>query len=307
MKRSLTLLCVVACFAVGSCGGDAPVAPVPKYAEVESLARERKWGEVVDRLEAMRAAGDHDSGTLRRLAEAYTAKGEPAKAITRLREALTANPDDEQLYVILAQHYLRLEETKQARELLETAHARGMTKSADLELAYGNCLGYLDDLDGAAAAFDRAKALGADDASVQYNHAVLLMGKKRYQEARKILEGLLEKNVPNLASVQRELARVLLRMSVEEPGAVNHALDLCVAAREKLPNDWRVYEIMGDAWLALGDFDASIQAYTEALRLGRNPASVEDRYREAVKQQRAAAKAKAAAATPPADAKPGPK
>lgn len=290
MKRSLTLLCFVACLAFAGCNGDESATPAPvanKFAEVEALARERKWGDVVERLEHMRAAGDRESGTMRRLAEAYVLKGEPAKAIVRLREAISANPDDEKLYTMLAQHYLRLEESKQARELLETALARGLNKTPDFELAYGSCLGFMDDLEGAAAAFDRAKAKGADAPTVEYNHAVLLMGKKRYQEARAIFEALLEKD-PASATVQRELARALLIMSVEEPAAVNRALDLCIAAREKLPNDWRVYETIGDAWLALGDFDASIQAYTEALRLGRNPLSVEDRYREAKKQQKAA-------------------
>ncbi|MFN0243838.1 MAG: tetratricopeptide repeat protein [Planctomycetota bacterium] len=290
MKRSLTLLSFVACLAFAGCSGDESATPVPranKFAEVEALARERKWGDIVDRLEQLRAAGDLESGTMRRLAEAYVLKGEPAKAIARLREAIAANPDDEKLYTMLAQHYLRLEESKQARELLETALARGLNESPDFELAYGSCLGFMDDLDGAAAAFDRAKAKGADSAAVEYNHAVLLMGKKRYQEARNIFEALLEKD-PTSAKVQRELARALLVMSVEEPAAVNRALDLCIAAREKLPDDWRVYETIGDAWLALGDFDASIQAYTEALRLGRNPLSVEDRYREAKKQQKAA-------------------
>lgn len=298
MKRSLTLLSFVACLAFASCSGDESATPAPranKFAEVEALARERKWGDIVDRLEQLRAAGDLEPGTMRRLAEAYVLKGEPAKAIARLREAIAANPDDEKLYTMLAQHYLRIEESKQARELLETALARGLNKSPDFELAYGSCLGFMDDLDGAAAAFDRAKAKGADSAAVEYNHAVLLMGKKRYQEARNMFEALLEKD-PTSAKVQRELARALLVMSVEEPAAVNRALDLCIAAREKLPDDWRVYETIGDAWLALGDFDASIQAYTEALRLGRNPLSVEDRYREAKKQQKAA---QAKAGVPP--------
>jgi tetratricopeptide (TPR) repeat protein len=67
-----------------------------------------------------------------------------------------------------------------------------------------------------------------------------------------------------------------------------------------LRDDWYLYEVMGDAWMLVGDFDAALESYTEALRLGRNPKSVEDRYRVAKQQQMARAKEQQEQEAPPA-------
>ena len=70
----------------------------------------------------------------------------------------------------------------------------------------------------------------------------------------------------------------------------------------ELKDDWRTAEAMGDGWLLAGDLDAALAAYTDALRFGQNPPSVEARYRVAkqaqIDAQKKAGKSPASAARP---------
>lgn len=271
-------------------------APATSFAEIDALTKQRQWPEVVQRLEDMRAERGADPQVLLRLANAYNAKDQPEKAVARLREGLDAHPDAGTLYVALAQVYIRLAQHPAAREVLEKARAHGVG-DRQISLALGTCLGQTGDFEGASREFERALAAGEDENVVRFNQAVLMTQKKDHEKARELLEGILAKD-PTYAPAKRELARTLILMHPGDRAEVEKALGLCWDAKEQLRDDWYLYEVMGDAWMLVGDFDAALESYTEALRLGKNPKSVEDRYRVAKEQQMARNKAKKDASSP---------
>jgi tetratricopeptide (TPR) repeat protein len=108
---------------------------------------------------------------------------------------------------------------------------------------------------------------------------------KKHAQAIAALEEVVRAS-PDWPAGRRELGRAILDSLPQDKAEVNRALDLLIGVQPQLVDDWRLQESIGDAWLLLGDFDAAVLAYTEALRLGQNPKSVEDRYRVAVTKQR---------------------
>lgn len=289
MRLNASILSAILFFATACNHADTPDA-ASVFTEIDALTKKRDWPEVVARLEDMRTERGADPQVLLRLANAYNAKEQPEKAIARLREGLDAHPDATALYVPLAQLYIRLSQHASARQVLEQGRANGVGDK-QLSTALGTCLGQLGDLEGAAREFDRALAAGDDERVVRFNQAVLLTQKKDNKGAAALLEGILAKD-PAYAPAKRELARNLILLAPTDRPTVDRALGLCWDAKEALRDDWYLYEVMGDAWMLVGDFDAALESYTEALRLGRNPKSVEDRYRVAKQQQMARAKEK---------------
>jgi tetratricopeptide (TPR) repeat protein len=269
------------------------------FAEIDALIKQRAWPEVVERLEGLRAERAADPQVLLRLATAYSAKDQPAKAIACLREGIDAHPEAGTLYVPLAQLYIRLAQHSSARQVLESARAHGVG-DRQISTALGTCLGQMGDFDAAEREFERALAAGDDERVVHFNQAILLTQKKDHERAIVLLEGILQKD-PAYGPAKRELARNLILLHPADRAVVDRALGLCWDAKEQLRDDWYLYEVMGDAWMLVGDFDAALESYTEALRLGRSPKSVEDRYRLA-KQQQIDRKKKEALATEPTGA-----
>ena len=170
----------------------------------------------------------------------------------------------------------------------------------------GACLGKAGDAEGARAEFERAQAAGADEKVVQMNLGLVYVQQGENAKALTAFEALSAK-FPDMAGPKREIARLWLQKATTDArdsgkldsAFVNRAMDLLWTVKDELKNDWRMFEAMGDGWLLLGEFDASIDAYTNALKLGQNPKSVEDRYRVAKQQQAEALKAAADKAEAP--------
>jgi tetratricopeptide (TPR) repeat protein len=153
----------------------------------------------------------------------------------------------------------------------------------------GSVLGRMGELDAARAEFERAGKAGVEEKLVIYNQALLLTQQDQTLKARTMFAGLVEK-YPTWAPAKRELALADLALEKVkgesfDRAVVDRALDTLMSVKDALPNDWRLYEGIGDAWLLKGDYDASVFAYTEALRYGKNPKSVESRYVVAKKKQ----------------------
>lgn len=278
--RLIHLLPALALLALAACNRAEP----PRWAEVEALVKRKDYAAAYAALEAMRVPDRPDAELILRLAEVRRLQGESVKAILILREAVAADPEAKQLVVPLASLYLEVGEIQPARETLEAARARGVS-SPEFALLLGQTYGRLDELDLALREFDVALELGAKKYVVLYNKALVLGQQKKHAEAIRALEEVVEAK-SDWAAARRELARAILDSLPKDRAQIDRALDLLMGAQADLPEDWRLQETMGDAWLLLGDYDASIQAYTEALRLGRNPKSVEDRYRIAVTKKR---------------------
>ena len=155
----------------------------------------------------------------------------------------------------------------------------------------------------------RARASGSEAHLIDYNLALLALHDSDRKQARELLDKVVAEK-PKFAPGKRELAHLILDNAILDAGEskvvdkqkVDQVMNMLWDIKDELKDDWRVCESMGDGWLLLGDFDASIAAYTDALRLGQNPKSVEDRYRVAVKLKREADAKKEEAA--PSDGEP---
>jgi tetratricopeptide (TPR) repeat protein len=304
MKRLPALaLCLLAlaCDRDGGPVNAATGAEKDRFAAVAALVKAKDTAGAIQALEAMRRTQPDDPGVALRLMELYNRQNEPAKAILRGRDALAAHPDAKELYVPLAELYLRAAQHELALPVLLEARARGVD---DKEVAYrlGTVYANLDRRAEARAEYERALAAGLEERLGKYNLALLALADQDRPRAQSILEDVVAKN-PGYAAAKRELAHVVLDQAIiaareekhVEMAAVNKAMDMLWGIKDELKDDWRVCEAMGDGWLLLGDYDASLAAYTEALRLGREPKSVQDRYRVAALRKKEVDAQKAAA------------
>lgn len=288
MRPTPALLALVFLAALTACE-PTPTPPGPaakgsRWAAVEDLVRKKDLPAAYAALEAMRVPGKADADLTLRLAEVRRLQGEPVKGILLLREGLAADPKAHVLVAPLAALYLQVGDNAQARATLEQGREAGAA-SAELSMLLGQAYGRLDLLDLALREFDGALARGAKPHVVLYNKALILGQQRKHEEAVRALEQVVAAD-PNWAGAQRELARAILDGLPKDRAVVEAALDRLLSVQEKLPEDWRLQESIGDAWLLLGDYDASLLAYTEALRLGQNPKSVEDRYRVAATRKK---------------------
>ncbi len=291
MKRilSLSLLCLLA-----ACDPDPkptdPKAPASApLAQAQALIEKQDYAGATAVLEAARGPSGEDPAIVKRLVDLYKAQNDPARAIQRARAGLDAHPDAKELYLPLANLYFSVKQIDTAQALLVEAVKRGVDDSG-VELSLGACLAAKEDVPGARAAFERAEAKGADAKTVAMNLALLLVQENKPAEALAAFEAAHAK-YPDMAGPKREIGRLLLAevsaagqagKPLDKP-KVDRAMDLLWGVKDELKNDWRMHEAMGDGWLLLGDYDASLLAYTDALKLGQNPKSVEDRYRVAKK------------------------
>jgi tetratricopeptide (TPR) repeat protein len=280
-------------------------------AGVNALIASRDYAGAVKTLEDMRAQKGDDPQVALLLMELYDHQSDPARAILRGRAALTAHPDAKALYIPLAQHYTMAQQYTSARDLLLEARKVGVDDK-DVAFQLGTCLANLNDTAGARAEYERAQAEGFDEQQVQYNLALVAVQEQDRARARTIFEGIVAKH-PDYYQAKRELAHVILDQaildSVHDPKVdvdkVNQAMNMLWDVKEKLKDDWRVCEAMGNGWFLLGDYDAALLAYTDALKFGQNPKSVEDHYRMAKMRQNALAKEHGKDAAPQAsDSKP---
>lgn len=312
-------------------GGGNPVvegAGDARWAAVQTLVSKKEYAAAYAALDALRVPGKSDPELTLRMAEVRRLDGAPDKAIELLREGLAADPAAHKLTVALAslhvrandQHkailllreaverhpreaslvellaslYLQAGDATTALQTLERARAEGVA-TAEVAMLLGQSHARLDQFDAALREFDAALKLGTKENVVLYNKALVFGELKRNGEAVAALEAAVAAD-PKWPAARRELARAILDGVPRDRAVVNRAMDMLVAVQAELPEDWRLHESIGDAWMLLGDYDAALQAYTEALRFGKNPKSVEDRYRAAAIQKRE----RDSAAVPPA-------
>jgi tetratricopeptide (TPR) repeat protein len=288
MKLSARLALFLALAAAGCNPKDAK-SPLQ---QAEAFIAKNELDQAVTVLEEARASGVQNPKVDVRLAEIYTVKGNASRAVTLYKETIAQHPELGVVHVPLGHIYLDLKEYALAKAEFEKARAQGVGDDK-VALPAGICAGQLGDIDAAEREFERALAAGIPEETVRYNQAVCCEGKADFKKAQELFEGILAKN-PHSATAKRELAHVLLVVNPPDAATVKRAMDLLWDVKDELKDDPRVYEFMGDGWLLLGDFDASLDAYTEALRLGKNPKSVEDKYVLAKQRQKAAAAEKAA-------------
>jgi len=221
------------------------------------------------------------------LAQAYAGNGQAADAFDALQRAVAFTPQDEKLYLFVADAFVRHQENGQSLRVIELGlqHAPG---SARLHYERGYLLSMLDDLDGAKEEFELAMRLAPRSeiaylAEVQENflagnlaEAVRVSrkasaeGKQDYQllailgealirggaspgqaefaEARKALEKSVSMR-PNYASSQIALGHVELL-----DGRVDAAIDHLESGRRLSPQNPAVYSLLAAAYRRSGRF-----------------------------------------------------
>jgi tetratricopeptide (TPR) repeat protein len=290
MKLTASILLALAVFLPG-CNPKDGEESSDTLKDVEALVAKKDVDTAIARLVDARAKGNADPKISARLAELYEQKHDISKAVIVYKDILERHPEIALAHVPLGTIYLDLRQFTQAKTEFETARSMGIGDE-HVALPLGICQGQMGNLDAAENEFERALKAGVSENTVHFNQALLRTERKQYKEAKDLFEDILAKD-PKSASAKRELAHVLQVMSPTGPDAatLKRSMDLLWEVKDELKDDPRLYEFMGDGWLLVGDYDACLEAYTEALRLGQNPKSVEDKYVIAKQRQIDAGKA----------------
>jgi len=274
---------------------DAPKGP--SLAEIDRAIEAAGPSGAVARLESLREEHGLTKEILLRLGQAYERQDELGRAVATYKSGLEADPLAGELSLALARIYMRLDQYERARDAFLAARKGGVgDDQISIELA--TCLGQLGDLDGADEEFRRAGAAGLPATIVDYNHAVVRMGRGHCREARDMLGKVLESD-PGFHAARREFAQALLTCEKPDAATVQRVLDMAWECVRAMPEDWRSQDVLGQAYLELNDWEAAKAAFVEALRLGQNPPAVEDHYVRAEEMRRAAEKAAKASGAQP--------
>lgn len=271
--------CAFVLFLHVSCGRDqaVPSAALDAWSRGDAVAARRLLHE--------HAARHGWSGEARRLlAECAMQQGDAAEAAMALRAALAADPDDAQAALALAGVYKGNGRYDDALHEYDRLRAHGRLAPA-VELERATVLALAGRIDEAGAEFARLRSAEGMRDLADYNSGLLAVQRGDLAAAQRLFEAVVASQ-PAWSPARRELARTLLSSHPGDRAAGERALDLLVTDADIDDADWRAWEAVGDAWMALGDIDAALQAYVEALRAGGNPPSVEDRYRAAVRRKR---------------------
>jgi tetratricopeptide (TPR) repeat protein len=292
------LLLVLLCSAglVWACepdeGGTSP------FARADELLRARDYRAASVELERVRTEIGDDPELCLRLGVAYENQDDLAKAVIVYKDGLAAHPDADKLWVALGRMYLQLEQYPRAKEALLKGREQG-AEDRFTALSLGQALGQLGDLEASEAEFERARAADPALAStVDYHIGVIRIEQGRAREAVALLEAVVAAQ-PGSPEARRELGNALLLADGSTPATVDRVFRMASQVIDATPEDWRAHMLLGDAFMAGQDYEAAKEAYTEALRFGKNPKIVEDRYVDAVKAltESAAAAEEEAAAT----------
>lgn len=280
--RRLPLLLLFSLLALGSCQEEAPIGPGAGVSAAASpLAGLVEAGDIdgiVALLEPRRLSGELSEEESQILAEARVAQNELPKAIKILEQRLEQAPDSLGHSMLLARLYTSVGLAPKALAVLQAAQAAGGSGpelALELALAHGRA----GDLTRARDLLIEARKKGSDHDDIDYNLSLIYMEHRQYEEAHQLLSDLHER-IPGRMPVRRELARA---MFVRDPDSIEGIRVHCNAVLEADPEDWRAWEILGDAELHAGDHLAAQTYFLKALEfgakeVGSNPPRVEEKY-----------------------------
>ncbi len=255
------------------------------FEDIVPLIDGGQFEEALSDLELLQERGKGGGKAARYKAICLLALGEQPKAVRTLQEGIKEHPQDHSLPVLLADIYLSLGQSRLAIPVLLEARERGAPDKV-ISVTLAVCHGHSRAFERALEELERAERGGASVADVGYNKSLILLQEGRADEARDILEAIIEQSEEHLAALREHARALVLTAESEQDERLDLAISQVNQVLEIRTEDWRAYEVLGDAFLAQADPIAAIAAYTEALRLGRNPAVVEDKYRAAAVRAR---------------------
>lgn len=120
----------------------------------------------------------------------------------------------------------------------------------------------------ALALFEKACRLDPSSQEAAFGLSAAYLELKRYEEALPILEKL-NKDIPDHPMVKNNLAWALLKVKGTTPENATRAVKLARAAVLDVPSDYSIWNTLGEAYYATGQFEKGLSAAQSGLRLGQ--------------------------------------
>ena len=207
----------------------------------------------------------------------FSSQNKSDAALKAATQALELDPNNVLAYVYLRIIYLATDQSAKVPPLLERA-AKSDSKDPDFWLQLGKL--YIqtfitddpsknggDDLRKTSAIFQKAAAVGSDNADAVNKVANFYSITKQYKEAIPLFERVLDLD-PSQAAARENLARCYL--AVEEPAKAAVTLEGLVRIN---PADPHAYEILGKIYEDAGDYTKATEDYEQALLV--NPSDMQ--------------------------------
>lgn len=140
----------------------------------------------------------------------------------------------------------------------------------------------------AVALFEKARSLEPSNNEAAFGLSAAFIEMKRYDEALPLLETL-NKQVPDNPMVKNNLAWTLLHIKDQAPVNAPRAVKLARAALLDVPSDFSIWNTLGEAYYAAGNFEKALQAAQSGLRLSALAGITNSPCRELVSRCRKAA------------------
>ena len=184
------------------------------FEDVVPLMEEGEFARALSDLEVIQDRGRGGGKAVRYEAICHLALGEQPRAVKVLKEGIEAYPGDHELSVVLAEIYLSLGQSRLSIPVLLDARERGAPDkviSVTLAVSHGHSKAF----GRALLELERAERGGASLTDGGYNRSLILLEEGRADEARDILEAVLDQSGEHLAAL-REHARALVMTSEGE-------------------------------------------------------------------------------------------
>jgi tetratricopeptide (TPR) repeat protein len=223
-------------------------------------------------LGVLRAGPDDGAAVENLLAQAYAGNGQAEEAFGALQQAAAFAPQDEKLYLFVADAFLRRQEEAQSLRVIELG-LQHVPKSARLHYERGYLLSMLDDFDGARPDFEKAMRLAPQSeigylAEAQENLLAGNLGEAIRVSRTASAEG--QQDYQLLAILGEALIRAGASPGQPEFAEARATLEKSVAAR---PNYASSQIALGHVDLLDGRLDAAVEHLETGRRLSpRNPA-----------------------------------
>lgn len=118
----------------------------------------------------------------------------------------------------------------------------------------------------AVALFEKALSIDPASQEAAFGLSAAFIELKRYDEALPLLEKL-NREVPDNPMVRNNLAWALLHIKDQAAANAPRAIKLARSALLDVPSDFSVWNTLGEAYYAAGNFEKALQAARSGLRL----------------------------------------
>jgi tetratricopeptide (TPR) repeat protein len=225
--------------------------------------RERRYGEAEADFKSLMSAGD--ARGIAGVIEARVQQGRWEDAIRLTEDLSRKSPDRADYRTTLADLLFRAQKFAKAEAQFELLIA-GNGNSPGLYLKLGECKARRNDVGGALAAFEKARAMAPNDASPPLALAIVYESAGRFVEARKAYQEAIQKQPDNPRALNN-----LAYLEADEGSDLDQALAYAQRARTQLPGDPNVMDTLALIYLKKNLTDDGLRMLRELV--GKQPGS----------------------------------